>query len=274
MRYLLLALALVTTALAADAQRGWEAGAGLGVGHYFGDLNTSLSLDDPGLNVTALARYNFSNRWAARIKGSYMRVAGSDANSANAYERARNLSFASDVIDGALGMEFNFLPYDHGDRDNFWTPYVFASFMVSSFQPEAELDGVTYRLRDFGTEGQLPGEEYYTTALGLSYGLGFKLDLTYEWSLNFELNARQLFSDYLDDVSTVYPDTEDLSDLRGDIAVALSDPSIIIDGVNERKLGEEGRLRGDASDNDQYAGFTVSLMYYFGDLRCPDYGSR
>lgn len=275
MRYLLFYfLLLVSTSTTLLAQRGWELGAGTGVGHYFGDLNTNFAIDEPGLNVAVLARYNFSNRWAARLGGSYMKVAGSDANSTNAYERARNLSFESKVVDGALGMEFNFLPYDHGSRDNFWTPYVFAGFMVSSFQPQAELDGVVYNLRDFGTEGQLPGEEYYTTALGLSYGLGFKLDLTYEWSLNFELNARQLFSDYLDDVSTVYPDTEDLSDLRGETAVLLSDPSIIIDGINDRKLGEEGRLRGNASDQDQYAGLTVSLMYYFGDLRCPDYGSR
>ena len=265
---------LLIGSISAMAQRGWELGGGLGVGHYFGDLNTDFSLDDPGIAVNALARYNFSNRWAVRIGGGFMRVAADDANSTNAYERARNLSFRSKITDGALGLEFNFLPYDHGSKDNFWTPYVFGGFMVSSFQPQAELNGTFVNLRDFGTEGQFQGDEYYTTALGLSYGIGFKLDLTYEWSLNFELNGRQLFSDYLDDVSTVYPDMEDLQDLRGESAVLLSDPSIIIDGVNDRKLGEAGRLRGNASDNDQYGGLTVSLMYYFGDLRCPDYGSR
>ncbi len=275
MRILLsVALLLGLLPTLATAQEGWELGAGVGAGHYFGDLNTNFALNDAGINVTGVARYNFSNRWSTRAKLSFMQVSADDDDSANVYERARNLHFRSNIIDGALGMEFNFLPYDHGSRDNFWTPYIFASMMVASFNPQAELDDEWVDLRDYGTEGQFIGDEYYTTALGISYGLGFKVDLTYEWSLNFELNARQLFSDYLDDVSTVYPDMEDLEDIRGVDAVRLSDPSIIIDGVNELPLGQEGRLRGNASDKDQFAGLTVGLFYYFGDLRCPDYGSR
>ena len=57
-------------------------------------------------------------------------------------------------------------------------------------------------------------------------------------------------------------------------AVRLSDPSIIIDGVNDLPLGETGRTRGNANDNDAYASLSVSLVYYFGDLRCPDYSRR
>lgn len=45
-----------------------------------------------------------------------------------------------------------------------------------------------------------------------------KIDLSYRWSLNLELSARRIFSDYLDDVSTVYADKEDLEKLRGDVA--------------------------------------------------------
>ena len=274
MRTLLLSISLIVSAAALSAQEGWELGAGLGVGHYFGDLNTDFALQDPGLAVTGIVRYNFSNRWSARLGLGYTRVAGDDADSPNDFERARNLHFRSDIVDGALGMEFNFMPYDHGSRDNFWTPYVFGGLLVSSFNPQAELDDVWVDLRDFGTEGQFLGEEYYTTSLGLDYGIGLKLDLTYEWSLNFELRARQLFNDYLDDVSTVYPDADDLEDLRGPDAVRLSDPSIIIDGVNDLPLGETGRTRGNSNDNDAYASLSVSLVYYFGDLRCPDYSRR
>ena len=244
----------------------------LGAGHYFGDLNTDFRLNDPGLAFGGIVRYNFSNRWSSRLSVAYTRVAASDADSRNVFERARNLHFRSNVVDGALGLEFNFLPYEHGSRDQFFTPYVFAGLLVSSFNPKAELDGEWVALRDFGTEGQFTGDEYYTTALGLNYGLGLKVDLSAEWSLNFEINARQLFSDYLDDVSTVYPDMEDLRDLRGEDAVRLSDRSLLIEGVNDRPLGELGRTRGNADDRDQYGALTVGLFYYFGSLRCPDYG--
>jgi len=272
--YIFLFLLVAVAQANLHAQRGWEAGAGLGVGHYFGDLNTDFNLGDPGINVYGAVRYNFSNRWSTRAAVSYMRVSAQDNDSANAYERARNLHFRSPLLDASLGMEFNFLPYDHGSRDNFWTPYVFGSFMVANFEPQAELDGEWIDLRPLGTEGQFLGEEYYTTSLGLSYGIGIKFDITYEWSINVEFNARQLFSDYLDDVSTIYPDPEDLEDARGPEAVRLSDPSLIIPGVNELPLGQEGRLRGNATDNDQAAGLTVGLFYYFGDLRCPEFGGN
>ena len=274
MRNLLFIFVFLAGSLSLSAQEGWEAGVFAGGGHYFGDLNTDLSLTDPGIALGAIARYNFSNRWSTRLYLGYSKVSAFDNDSRNIFEQARNLSFRSDIIDGSLGMEFNFLQYDHGSRDNFWTPYVFGSFLVSNFNPQAELDGEFVDLRDFGTEGQFTGDEYFTTALGLSYGIGVKLDLSYEWSLNFEVNARQLFSDYLDDVSTVYPDAEDLEDLRGIDAVRLSDPSIIIQGVNTDPLGETGRLRGNPDDNDQYATISIGIVYYFGDLKCPEYGSR
>ncbi len=259
---------------AARAQEGFELGGFVGAGHYFGDLNTDFSLDDPGITAGAMARYNFSNRWSVRLGGAYSRVSASDADSRNIYERARNLDFRSRVFDGALGLEFNFLQYDHGSRDRNWTPYLFGGLAISNFQPQAELDGTYVNLRDYGTEGQDLGSEYYNTSLGIDYGIGLKLDLSFEWSLNFELNARQLFTDYLDDVSGTYPDREDLLDLRGEDAVLLSDPSILIEGVNDRKLGLTGRQRGNPSDNDQYATIKIGLFYYFGDLKCPEWGGR
>ncbi len=273
MRTLLL-IFLFLSSLSARAQYGWELGGQLGMGQYFGDLNTDYSLRSPGPAAAVLARYNLSNRWAVRLAGGYTRVRAADANSANVYERARNLSFRSDVIDGALGAEFNFLTYNHGSRDRFYTPYVFGGLLVSRFNPQAELDGTWVDLRDYGTEGQFAGEEYYNTSLGLNYGLGFKVDLSFEWSLNFEFSARQLFSDYLDDVSTVYPGAELLDQNgRGADAILLSDPSLIIPGITEEKIGEPGRTRGNPNDNDAYATVGVSLMYYFGDLRCPTIGS-
>lgn len=270
-RLLVFAICFGAAGFAAKAQKGFELGAHLGAAHYFGDLNTDFSLNDPGLYFGGIARYNFSNRWSTRLMAAYGRVAGSDADSPNDFERARNLHFRSNVLDAALGFEFNFLTYEHGSRDHFYTPYIFGSGLVSSFRPQAELDGTWVDLRDYGTEGQFTGEEYFTTTLGINYGLGLKLDLNYEWSLNFELSVRHLFSDYLDDVSTTYPDMEDLEDLRGPDAVRLSDPSLIIPGVNELPLGELGRTRGNSADRDKYASISVGLVYYFGDLRCPEY---
>ncbi|MCB0644246.1 MAG: outer membrane beta-barrel protein, partial [Phaeodactylibacter sp.] len=235
------------------AQQGWEAGAWGGVSHYFGDLNTSFRLNQLGLAGGAAARYNFNNRISLRFGAAYGHVAGDDALSNNLFERARNLNFESDLGDFTTQLEFNFLPYIHGSKDQFFTPYLLAGFTVFYFNPTTEYQGDIYELRNLGTEGQFKGEEYTSVNAALAYGIGLKIDLSYRWSINLELSGRRLFTDYLDDVSTVYADPDDIEQLRGEVAAALSDRSIEIPGVNSQEIGEPGRQRGNSIDNDSYA---------------------
>ena len=61
--------------------------------------------------------------------------------------------------------------------------------------------------------------------------MGIKWDLTYELSMDANIGFRNANTDYLDDVSTVYPEKDDLLRNRGAMAVALADRSISIDGV-------------------------------------------
>ncbi len=258
----------------AHAQKGWEAGGWLGASYYFGDLNTNYDLSMPGLAGGAIARYNFNNRVCFKLSANYGKVMADDANSGNPFEQARNLSFESSILEGAAQLEFNFLPYTHGSKDEFFTPYIFAGFNVFHFNPKASYQGEMVELRPLGTEGQFRGEEYYSVSGGLAYGLGIKVDLSYEWSLNFELSARSLFTDYLDDVSTVYPDKKDLLKLRNQTAVDLSDRSVDIPGVEGSQIGQKGTQRGNSNNNDSFVLLGVGLVYYFGDIRCPEYGRR
>ena len=256
------------------AQRGWEIGAWAGTSTYFGDLNTNYDLSNPGLSGGFIGRYNFNDRVCFKLSGNYGQVSASDANSRNAFERARNLSFESILVDGTAQLEFNFLPYNHGSKDEFYTPYLFAGFNVFHFNPKTEYEGQLVELRPLGTEGQFRGEEYGTIQGGLVFGGGFKIDLSYEWSINIEISSRYLFTDYLDDVSTVYADRDDIEKLRGETAAALSDRSILLPGVNDAQIGEPGRQRGDSNVNDSFVFLGIGFLYYFGDLRCPEYGRR
>jgi len=269
---LLISICLLGLIFPAFAQKGWEAGAWLGTSYYFGDLNTNYRLDRPNLAGGLIARYNFNNRIALKFSGNYGKVEAYDADSDNAFERARNLSFQSEVFDGTAQLEFNFLPYTHRSRDEFFTPYAFAGFSVFGFNPQAEFEGELVELRPLGTEGQFQGEEYYTVQGAFAYGVGLKLDINFEWSINVEFSGRALFTDYLDDVSTVYPDRNDLRRQRGDLAAELSDRSISIPGVEDSQLGRAGTQRGNSTNNDHLVFLQVGILYYFGDLRCPEYG--
>jgi hypothetical protein len=247
---------------------GWEAGGWLGTSYYFGDINTEFNID-PAFAGGLVGRYNFNERVCLKFSANYGSVSAYDSDSQNSFQQQRNLHFRSRILDGTAQLEFNFLPYKHGSRDEFYTPYLFAGLSFFNFEPQAEYEGEWVDLRPLGTEGQFRGEEYSTLQGALAYGVGFKIDLSYEWSLNFELSARRLFTDYLDDVSTVYPDFDDLEALHGQIAVDLSDPSIpFAEGV---QIGQPGRQRGNSNNNDMYAMLGVGLVYYFGDVRCPPY---
>jgi hypothetical protein len=262
--------------LCVNAQRGFEAGGWLGVSNYFGDLNTNFRLDNVGPAGGVALRYNFNNRICLRLGGNVGVVQASDSDSDNLFERTRNLSFKSKIADASLLMEFNFLPYDHGSRDYFWTPYLFAGFGATKFDPMAKINEEWVELRPLATEGQFKGEEYSLVSGHWAYGGGFKIDLSFEWSLNIEVSARRMGTDYLDDVSTVYPDLEDLEQAHGSIAVALSDRSVELLGSDlfesngiTKPVGGEGRQRGNSRNKDTYIYIGVGVMYYFGDLLCP-----
>lgn len=243
--------------------RGWEAGGQIGVSNYFGDLNTNWRLNRLHLAGGLNARYNFNDRLALKFGLNAGSISADDADSKNIFEQRRNLSFRSIIADAALQFEFNFLPYIHGHREYWYTPYMFAGPSFFYFNPQAELDGTRYNLSQYGTEGQFRGEEYTTTQGAIAYGVGFKMDLSYRWSINVELSARKVFTDYLDDVSGNYADVRDIRAQRGIIGADLSDRSI------EPKIGAPGRQRGNGKNNDSYMLLGIGLQYYFGSIRCP-----
>lgn len=253
--------------------QGLEVGPWAGVSYYLGDLNTNYRFNQPNIAAGFAARYNFNERIAAKASFGYGHIAAADSDSQNPFERIRNLSFQTDIFEGTAQLEFNFLPYIHGSYEHFFTPYAFAGFSVFSFNPKTVADdGQLVELQPLGTEGQIRGQEYQLLSTAFAYGVGIKLDLSYAWSLDFFVSARNTNTDYLDDVSTVYPDRSDLSRSRGPVALALYDRSINSSSVDGRD--REGEQRGDDTSKDNYLFVAVALKYYFGDIRCPKVNSK
>jgi hypothetical protein len=247
-------------------QKGYELGGFAGISNYVGDINPDFSLKTPGPALALIGRYNFNTRTSLRMDLGLGRLVGKDALSENPFQQARNLSFRTDYIDSSIGFEFNFFNLIHGSRDQFYTPYVFGGLAFTYYNPKAKLDDKWHALRDLGTEGQREGDEYARIAGGLTYGIGLKMDFNYAWSFNAELCVRQTGTDYLDDVSTVYPEMTELANRRGEIAVRLSDRSPEL-GIEP--IGTPGRQRGNSDDNDMYYSLRLGVVYYIGLLQCP-----
>ncbi|THH40088.1 hypothetical protein E4021_09145 [Neolewinella litorea] len=248
--------------------RGLEAGVWAGTAYYLGDLNTEFRFNRPNLALGAAGRYNFNHRLAARASINYGRVSARDSDSKNTFERERNLSFYSDVYDITGQFEFNFLPYYHGSPDYFFTPYAFVGFSVFGYNPKALTNrGRVIALQPLGTEGQPQGQEYKRISAALAYGVGVRWDLTYELSLDVSLSLRNTLTDYLDDVSTTYPDLDRLREQRGDLSYVMSDRSK--SPVEGERTPRSFTQRGDDSLNDHYMFLGMGINYYFGDVLCP-----
>lgn len=263
MKKIFLFIYFAFSAVFVHAQNGYELGGWIGASHYFGDLNTDSKISSPGLAAGVLARYNWNERVSLTGNIAYGRVSASDSTSTNSYQKTRNLSFRSYVLDFSATIDFNFFPYFHGSYDEYYTPYIFAGMGFSKFNPQAKLGNEWIDLQELGTEGQRSGEEYIKSSFALVYGMGFKFDINKDWSVNIFVSGRRLMSDYLDDVSTTYPNMQRLESLRGENAVMLSDRSTNPD------FAKEGLQRGNNKDSDYYYFLGIGIVKYFGEIKCP-----
>ena len=128
------------------------------------------------------------------------------------------------------------------------------------FNPKGKYNDKWYKLHPIGTEGQgiLEGSKKYSRITGLlSVGGGFRLSLNRYWGVGFELGMRKTFSDYMDDVSTYFPDP---AIFNGDpVALALSNPS---DPTTENYCYPcTGQVRGDHTDKDAYMFGVLTVGY-------------
>ncbi|MBI1224081.1 MAG: outer membrane beta-barrel protein [Bacteroidetes bacterium] len=231
-----------------------EVGAFLGIANYMGDLSGQRISNQEYHGVLGVfGRYNANKRFA--VKGSLLKgmISGTDATSRSTEIRDRNLSFRSDLTELAVTGEMNLSEYNiRAGKGS--VPYVFMGLAVTRFNPQAEIRGVWHDLQPLHTEGK----KYSRNTLALPFGLGMRFNISYKLNFGFEFGARFTSTDYLDDVSTYYPDVFGMRS-TAPMSAALSYRTPEVTGT----FGEnpQGKPRGDMANNDWYlfGGITVSV---------------
>ena len=235
--------------------------------NYIGDLNEESALTLPRLAAGAGIRYRFDNRWSLRVEVSYGQI-GVDED----YNKLRNLSFRSGILEGAVLGEFNFAPFGPGATERLWTPYIFGGVGVFHFNPMARYtlgDGEEHwaELQPLCTEGQgstlYPDRKMYQLyQFCLPFGVGVKVRLGKVFSLAAEYGFRKTWTDYLDDVSKTYVGSDFLiaNSRDGALASQLADRS---GEVEEGYVNAVGIKRGDDSLDDWYAYLHISVGISF-----------
>lgn len=256
-------LFIICFALNASAQKGWEIGGWLGTAWYTGDIVPTFDMSQIGPAAGIVAKRNFNERLSLTSQFNYARIGGDDAKSTNNFQLQRNLNFVTNIFEWSPSLEFNFFPYFHGSQAEYFTPYVYVGFSVFRFNPKSTHNDTKTALQPLGTEGQQGVSRYRLVTGGWAYGIGIKYDFNRDWSINAAINGRRAVSDYLDDVSTTYPNYGVVQSNSGSEGVFFSNPSPV-DG-----FGETGTQRGDSKTADNIFMFSVSILRYFGRLECP-----
>lgn len=227
-----------------------EIGVLAGVTYYIGDINPSVHFNSPKPAVGIIYRNNINKRISFRsniIRGTLF-----SADSKVKYNTNRNLHFKSSLTELACIVEINYLKFLPGVTDYKASTYVFGGLSFFMFNPKALYDGTWHELQPLRTEGY--DNAYPRYNIGIPFGMGMKFNISKYVALAVEWGLRKTFSDYIDDISKVYPDSLYILNAKPLTAIfADRSPEI------NMPANKAGSQRGNSSTKDYYSFAGISL---------------
>ena len=264
LRYLLILSCLAFFAQANaqfDDPKTLEIGPHVGMGYYMGDLNPTLPFAQAQLQYGGLVRFNYDNRWTFRFDYSRVTVTADDTKLN--WRPERGLNFTSKINDFSLVAEFNFLEYYTGNPKKNVSPYIFGGISVFQYTVFANVGDRLVDLGNYATEGPEPADaKWYdkmfgkTSPVGISipFGMGVKFSVSRHMAATVEWRMQKTFTDYLDDVATVYPEQH---------ATYIDENGEVYDLTDPTGNYLAGQQRGNSAFNDWFGMARVSLTWKF-----------
>lgn len=220
-------------------------------------------------------RYNQDSRWSFRFEYTHATVKASDEKIK--WRPERGLNFMANINDFSLMAEFNFVEYFTGNPKRNVSPYIFAGVSLFQYTPYTSVGDSLLNLLYHYTEDtkalsdsasffdKLIGREkapfkfgkdkdiLLATGISIPFGMGVKFSLSRHMAATVEWRMHKTFTDYLDDVATVYPEQHAKVEIE-DTEYDLTDPS------GKYTLGQQ---RGNSAFNDWFGMINFSLTWKF-----------
>lgn len=260
---ILLVLSLLLAAAVALGQKN-NLKVGIGQTCYRGDLSPYTSYLSFGKGHTAITvAYDkmVSARWRLGAEILSSRLSGDDLVSPVAMHRNRGLHFETQLNQGTANLGYRLLEIGGDVPSSGFTAWVSSGVGLVYTNPTAQFLGQRRALREYGTEGQLLDGGTISSNWSLSTPLGLEAEVRINatWAISLHVRYTAVWTDYLDDVSTVYPDMARLKAHGGYLALGLSDRggSGGIDMMRDRS----GQPRGDHIGHDGFLMVGLFLAY-------------
>lgn len=186
--------------------KNYEIGIMPGFTYYMGDLNPEGHLNFELYHLAGAVFYkqNFNPRWSLRYMLMRGTLSGDDDLLLGTFPQRRNLNFTSSITEFSTLLEFNFFPFSAvKERSHPITPYLFWGLSGFHFSPKTNVGSTELDLNAQLSEGV----DYSKISIAFPFGMGFKFRFTDRVFVGLEYGMRKTFTDYIDDVSTVYPET-------------------------------------------------------------------
>ena len=281
---LLLIISGLVVAFNANAQfddpKTLEVGPHVGLSYYMGDINPTLPFAMADLQYGGLVRFNYNNRWTFRCDYAYATVKADDE--IIKWRPERCLNFTSKIHDLSFVAEFNFWEYYTGNPKKNVSPYIFGGISVFYYTAFANVGDTLVDLSDHMTEPIPADPKWYEKPFGkespigisIPFGVGLKFALSRRMAGTVEWRMQKTFTDYLDDVATVYPaDDRHATVILEGVYYDLTDPTATPSGIPVDGNGHptetpdglytEGQQRGNSAYNDWFGMARVSLTWKF-----------
>ena len=233
----------------------------VGAMNYQGDLNpTSFKFSHSKLTGAVTFRKPINRWFSLKAGASIGKIEAADRYNRD-YLKPRNLSVYTTVKEAYLGLEVNLL--DMSTKR--FSPYMYGSVSLYHFNPWAyDNNGKKVYLQPLSTEGQgisqYPKQRpYKLTQTALGFGVGARYALSEYVNIGVEFSQRKTFTDYLDDVSSIYVDKDVLLQAKGAKAVEMAYRGDELPGG--QPYPAHGEQRGTPSEMDWYYfyGFTLEI---------------
>ena len=265
----LIVISFLFVSLSSYAQYAYDYGFHAGVANYLGEIGgkegtrrnfiSDIKLNKTQFTVGGFARYKFLPNLSIKGGLNWLRIEGADKLSTNPARVGRNLSFRNDLIEAELTAQvFFFDIQDLGKTykyQNDLKMYAFTGIAGFFSNPKANYNGKWVALQPLRTEGI----QYSKFGAAVPLGVGMFVTMKRKHRFGWEFSWRTTFTDYLDDISTVYADPKTLDSPE---AIALSNRRGEVgnrEGVAAAANYTPGSKRGDPSHNDSY----LSTSFYY-----------
>jgi len=242
--------------------------------------------------------YRLSAKFSWKNDITLGNIYGNDQFTNEDFRNNRNVHFKSPIyefssvvnyslLSESEGARYTLLGYSESRKSDFTFyrkiatdlyPYFFTGIAFFYFNPKAKypedgdiesMRGKWVKLKPLRTEGQgilNTREEYSLTQIAIPFGMGFKYAYSKDLSIGLEYGIRFTFTDYIDDTSLSYVDTQVLYNYHienndketADLAVYFANPS---NGELGNSITYPGQQRGDIRDNDAYMFAKITLYY-------------